>query len=133
MAIRSMRFIWRLSGEQWAPDGDTLSYRGDWTTRAAQSSFGHVYVGERGAYLRFEFEGNRLGLLSNFAMGVDFTVEIDGIEVASLPLERADTGNGLTYLSPELSQGKHTVIVRSNSRANIDSITVYQAPQPQQS
>jgi hypothetical protein len=113
-------------GNQLSPDDDRFTYKEstDWTVRSTYSSFGHVYVGQEGATLEFEFEGTRFGILSVASLGANFKVEIDGKEVSSIEL--VEMGKiGASYISELLSEGKHTVKITCLGEANIDSIVIW--------
>jgi hypothetical protein len=111
-------------GDQLTPDSQNLIYIGDWTVESTYSTFGHVYVGEQGATLKFKFDGTRLGIISVEGLGTDFTVEIDGQVVDSIDLIKL-SGIGASYVSEELSEGEHTVTITCTGDANIDSIVVW--------
>jgi hypothetical protein len=113
-------------GNQLSPDDDRFTYKEstDWNVRSTYSSFGHVYVGQEGATLEFEFEGTRFGILSVAGLGANFKVEIDGKEVSSIEL--VEMGKiGASYISELLSEGKHTVKITCLGEANIDSIVIW--------
>ncbi len=110
-----------------APDNAMFSYTGNWTTTSANSSFGHVLVGKKKSKVSFTFEGNRFAVLSSKALGANFEVQIDGKKVSSFAIKKTDNFYGISYLSPELSQGKHSVVIECKGSANIDSFATWQA------
>jgi hypothetical protein len=111
-------------GKQITPDDDMFTYVGKWDTEAAMASFGHVYVGKKDATVEFEFEGTRLGILSVADLGTNYKVEIDGKEVSSIDLIDY-SGTGASFVSEELSSGKHTVKITCLDTTNIDSIVIW--------
>jgi hypothetical protein len=111
-------------GNQLSPDDETLTYKGGWSTKSTFSTFGHVYVGEKNATLEFEFDGTRLGILSAANLGTNYKVEIDGVEVTSIELKE-NSGIGASFISEELSSGKHTVKITCLASANIDSVVIW--------
>ncbi len=124
--------MWRMfeinGGKQYSPDETKFTFKGDWYTKSTLSTFGHVYVGKKGAIMEFEFEGEQLGILSSVVLGGSFDVYIDGSKVDSIALKKVKDDYGLTYLSQKLSAGKHNVKIKClNNSANIDSIVVWKA------
>ena len=108
-----------------SPDSDGLQYFGDWRLAYVASSFGHVYVGRANATMGFTFEGTRLMLLSSKRFVNTFEVYIDGEKVGSVANKTDDTPSAVTYLSPTLPQGKHTVVIKCLDETSIDSIATY--------
>jgi hypothetical protein len=111
-------------GKQITPDNGMFTYTGNWGTEATFSTFGHLYVGQANAKLEFEFEGTRLGILSNAEFGTNYKVEIDGVEVSSIDLVE-NTDIGASFISDLLQSGKHTVKITCQGTTNIDSIVVW--------
>ena len=133
VGINCIRFLNRsydisLSGgnnNHKSPDDAMFNYRGSWSWQAAQSTFGHVNVGGRDATVDFTFDGTRFVIMTSYVLGNDYEVLIDGKAVPSAAVRHGDGSYGAHYLSPELSAGKHTVIIRSFSRMNIESIALF--------
>jgi hypothetical protein len=111
-------------GDHISPDNAMFTYTGKWGVRSVFSTFGHVYVGQEGATLEFEFEGTRLGILSSASLGTNFKVEIDGVEVSSIELKKIEKV-GASFISELLSEGKHTVKITCLGESNFDSIVVW--------
>lgn len=121
--------IWNIfevnGGTKFSPDDKAFTYGGKWRTESTLSSYGHVFVGEKNAQMAFIFNGTRLAILSSEAFGKKFTVEIDGVEIDSIALKAISGGFGATFISPELEDKKHTVLIKCKGQANIDSIVVF--------
>ena len=90
--------------------------------QGALAPFGHVYSGEN-ATLGFTFTGTRFALFSLPEGAGAFEVLIDG-EVSS-GTEHGG-GDGLSYLSEELSAGVHTVLIRSREKFNISAVALWE-------
>ncbi len=110
---------------QYAPGNKMFSYKGDWRTEVTLSSFGHVYAGRKNASAEFEFEGTRVAVLSSKRFGSAFEVYIDGKRVNSISLKEDDKDTAVTFISPELNEGKHKVRIKCTGNASIDSILVW--------
>ncbi len=121
--------IWNIfevnGGTKFSPDDKAFTYGGKWHTESTLSSYGHVYVGEKNAQMAFIFKGTRLAILSSEAFGKKFTVEIDGVEIDSISLKAISGGFGATFISPELEDKKHTVLIKCKGQTSIDSIAVF--------
>ncbi len=125
--FRHIKFSYTIPGTAtlYSLDNAMFTYKGKWYGAQANSNFGHVYVGKKGASVTFEFEGSRLGILSSVAYGADFEVKIDKKKVSSEYIMKEDADTYLSYLSGKLSSGKHKVTIKCKGTANIDSIVVY--------
>lgn len=108
-----------------SPDDPMFQYKGAWQWKSAASAFGHVNVGGKDATLEFTFEGTRFILITSKRFGNSYTVYIDGKEVSSSPVQASENSYAAHFLSPELSAGKHTVVIRCNGEANIGSIALF--------
>ncbi len=108
-----------------SPDDPMFNYRGEWSWRAAESTFGHVNIGGVDATVDFTFEGTRFAILTSDKFANNCEVLIDGIAVGSADIAPPDGNYGVRYLSPELEQGKHTVIIRSFGETNIGSVALF--------
>ncbi len=125
-AIANIEFSDNIpNGNLITPDHDMFTYTGNWSGLQTNATFGHIYVGQSGATVSFTFTGTRLALLSSFAEGTDFTVTIDGRVVPSIELKDDQNPYGVSYISSELSNGSHSVTVKCNTKANIDSVVIY--------
>lgn len=123
-----LAYVYRLLGtgdNQISPDNAMFTYKGSWRTQATDASFGHVYVGNQDATLTFQFDGTQFAILSAKLFGKKFKVTIDGKQLDSLPLKTDDSNFAVSYISPKLSSGKHTVVIKCTGKANIDSIAIY--------
>ncbi len=128
--IEFMEHYEQLNGKHYSIDDAMFNYKGKWEGKSASASFGHVVVGKKGATVEFEFEGNRLALLSSASFDRDFEVTIDGKVVSSDFFKNFDSDRTvISFMSPELSQGKHKVKIKCKKKnSNIDSFVVWQAP-----
>ena len=121
--------MWRIfevnNGSQITPDNADISYLGDWSIEHAMSTFGHVYVGQAGAKISYEFTGTRFAILSSSKFGKNFEVYIDGVQIESIALKTDNGDTALTYMTSELASGKHRVEIRCTGEANFDSFVVY--------
>ena len=119
----------QLGGKQYSIDEEMFKYSGKWSAKSTVASFGHVVVGNKGATVEFEFEGNRLAILSSVAFDRDFEVTIDGNKVSSDSFKNSDKDRTVVaFMSPELAQGKHKVKVKCNRKnCSIDSFAVWKA------
>ena len=133
VGINRIRFLTRsyditLTGENnnhKSPDDPMFNYRGSWSWQPTASTFGHVNVGGKDATVDFKFEGTRFMINTSYKLGNDYEVYIDGVKTNSITVKKSDAGFGAHYISPELKAGKHTVIIRSLSKMNIESIALY--------
>ena len=107
-------------GVQLSPDA--LEYNGGWSLSGRLSSFGHLYVGQKAA-ARFAFTGTRFGIMSFDDGFTSFEVYIDGRYTATV--ECGGSGKTrLVYISDALSDGEHTVELKSLGSFNIDSVII---------
>ena len=108
-----------------SPDSDMFTYEGNWRGMQAPSTFGHVYIGQNGASISFEFTGTRLAILSSDFYGKNFEVYIDGEKIDSIKTNKNVSPYGVSYLSTKLEDKKHSVVIKCRGEANIDSIATY--------
>jgi hypothetical protein len=113
------------NGNQLSPDNDMFAFRGDWALKSTYSDFGHIYIGETGSTLKFEFEGTKFAILSVSELGANFKVKIDGVEVDSITLRENPNLIDASYISTELKNGKHKVTITCLDTTNIDSIVIW--------
>ncbi|MCM1289755.1 MAG: M60 family metallopeptidase [Corallococcus sp.] len=123
--IELLKAVEIKGGKQYSPDNDKFLCTGPWKAEQASSSFGHVYVGDKGAEMKFEFEGTRVGIISSKYYGKNFEVYVDGQLVESIALKKDDNDFAVCYLTSELAQGKHSVVVKCVGEANIDSVLIF--------
>lgn len=117
-----------LGGMQVSPDDARLSYLGNWHLEQTNSNFGHVYVGGRGAQVTFKFTGTQFAILSSKNFDTNFIVYIDGCLVYSREVLADDQDFAVSYLSPELANRTHNIIIKclgKGTGGNIDSIVLY--------
>ena len=107
-------------------DNSMFGYKGNWKIKSVASNFGHVYVGEKGSEIKFEFTGKYLGVISSNKFGKDFEVYIDGKKVDSVWLNEPSGHFSISYISQELSSGKHNVIIKCLGEASFDSILKFE-------
>ena len=127
IAYRRAGFAYELAGGNWiSPDDGRFVYRGNWALSSELSTFGHLYTGEN-ATMEFEFSGTRFAIFSRKSPDYEsFEVLIDGEPVGTANL-RADKGaTAVVWLSEALKDGTHTVIIRSKTKFNIDSVVLWQ-------
>ncbi|MDE7208336.1 MAG: M60 family metallopeptidase [Clostridia bacterium] len=127
--IDFMEHYEQLNGIKYSINNEMFEYSGKWSEQSTAASFGHVVVGQKGATVEFTFEGNRLALLSSSVFNRDFEVTIDGKVVSSDSFKNLDSDRTVvSFLSPELTQGKHTVKVKCKKKnSSIDSFVVWKA------
>lgn len=113
------------NGNQISLDSDSLTYKGKWTFESTSATFGHVFVGSKGAMTSLSFTGTRFIILSSSNFGRNFEVLIDGKKVNSVELKKDNGKTIASYISPQLSNKKHKVEIRCKGQANIDSIITY--------
>jgi len=127
LADIKLTYSLRLTGNGnnfFSPDDDMFTYKGDWQVKACNSHFGHVYAGKN-ATSEFEFDGTRFAILSSKFYGRNFVVYIDGKEVSSAEIKADDGDFSVAYLSPELSKGKHKIVIYCPEEGNIDAVAVW--------
>ncbi len=124
-AIRNINFSYSIVGKHLSPDTDSFQYLGKWKGKQANSSFGHIYIGENNSSLSFEFTGKRFAILSSVITNHNFTVFIDDTKMETADIAKINNPTIVSYLSKELSSGTHKVKIVCNGKANIDSIVVF--------
>ncbi|MCM1306791.1 MAG: M60 family metallopeptidase [Bacteroides sp.] len=108
-------------------DNEMFTYVGEWKGEQALSVYGHVYVGQSGAGMTFTFNGTHIGFITPTAYeNNNFTVLIDGQLYDSIDVGDVTGAFGITYLSPKLENGKHTVTVICSGESAFDSIVYYE-------
>ena len=124
----SFKNTFRLTGNGnnlFSPDDKMFMFVGKWQGVQAQSTFGHIYLGQKGAKLKFNFTGTRLAVLSSNRYGKNFEVYIDGKKVDSVAVKEDNGPYAVTYISQKLEDKKHTVEIRCTGETSIDSIATY--------
>lgn len=111
------------SGNHISLDSNEVSLYGNWTIESCYSTFGHVYNGTKGDILKFEFEGNRFGILSNDSLN-NLEVYIDGNLISSIELTNSKNFT-CKYISSLLSSGTHKVEIKCIDNVSIDSIVYW--------
>lgn len=113
-----------VNGTQVSLDKEEVKLYGNWNINSGYSTFGHYYEGNNGDTFKFEFEGNRFGILSSSNLD-NIEVYIDNVLVSSIELSNS---NDLTckYISSLLSNGTHIVEIKCNGNATIDSLVYWE-------
>lgn len=115
-----------LQGKWLTPDTNGFEFDKKWSTAQTASTFGHVYAGDKGAQMKFEFNGSRFAVISAKELGTNFEVYIDGKKANSIAI-KAQTGNTvISFLSDKLSDDTHTVEIKCTGKASIDSVVVFE-------
>ena len=103
-------------------DQEKVTLKGTWKAESILSSFGHSYTGKKNSVIEYEFEGTRFAVLSSAKLKHNFEVYIDGKKVTSEDLREDPNHIIMSFLSAELSEGKHKVRIVCAGTANIDSL-----------
>ncbi len=111
-------------GRQYSPDSEIFTFKGDWKTKPALSTYGYVYYGKRDSIAEFTFSGTKLAVLSSAGTG-RFDVFIDGKRAQSIPLKDESNSAAATFISAQLPDGEHTVKIRCAYSSTIDSIVLW--------
>ena len=127
IAFHWIKFMNNISGgKQYSPDENMFTFKGGWNTENPLSTFGHVYVANR-ASVEFEFIGTRFGLISNLKnYKNDFEVYIDNERVESIVLNYNKKDIDYSFVSNQLSNSKHKVVIKSKVQFSVDSIVLWQ-------
>lgn len=120
--------MWRvyelLGGTHKAFDGS--EFKGKWQVASTGLYFGHTFVGATNATVNFEFEGNKFLLFSSDLFEGRFEVYVDGKKYESETLKEKTGHCSVSYISPTLSQGKHTVKIRClGGKASFESAVFF--------
>lgn len=126
IAYRCIKFSYDMSQAKLiSPDDKMLVYRGNWQSQNKLSTFGHIYAG-RNAQMEFTFTGTQFAIYSYKGADFDkFEVCIDGKTMPAVSISGKENKVSLAYLSPELKNKKHTIIIRSKKNFNIDSVAIW--------
>lgn len=126
IAYRSAEMSYELLGGDWySPDDDMFVYRGNWNLSNKLSTFGHLYEGEN-ATVEFRFTGSRFGIIAYESSEYGgFEVLIDGKNAEKVEPAGTDGAEKLVYLSERLSEGEHSITIRSKTKFNIDSFVLW--------
>lgn len=126
IAFRKIEFSYKIpSGKHISPDDNILTYYGDWKIKYTPSTFGHIYEGKN-VSLNFQFEGTQLGIFSFASTEYNtFEIYIDGKLIDNINLYNTITLKDLVFISPELENGTHTVVIQSKSYFNIESLVIW--------
>lgn len=117
--------VFEINGaKQISLDENNIIMKGDWQANYELSSFGHTYYGAKDSSVEYEFVGNRFGILTTDKDSA-FEVYIDGVLTPSISLKE-DSGVLAGYICEELSNQKHTVVIKSANNVKIDSLLVWQ-------
>ena len=108
-----------------APKNDSLIFSGKWHSESMQSTYGYMYVGEKGSKIKFEMIGTRLAILTSTLYENKFDVYIDGKKCPSIEVKDVDDEYGITYISQKYAYGKHKVEIRCKDKIYFDSLAIY--------
>lgn len=126
-AFRWIKFYYNIpNGKLISPDDSMFTFKGNWSKKAAFSTFGHIYSG-KDASVEFTFTGTQFGVFSYMSKSYDyFEVLIDGKKVETkVNINKKTNDVEWAYVSPMLKSGKHKVVIRSKKAFNIDSIALW--------
>lgn len=140
-AIRKLEWSYSVSGGNViSPDAKRLTYfengrreeesavkyTGNWSSKAAPSSFGTVKTGDASSSASFTFEGERIAVFSCAGLWQGtFEIYIDG-EKACDAKSPEGGGKVLAFMSGKLGEGKHTVTVKGKTgEFNLDSFVIF--------
>ncbi len=113
-----------FGGKLYSPDNAMFTYKGNWKVESCNANFGHVYVGKE-ATMEFEFEGSRLAILASKYYGQNYEVRIDGQLVESIAVKEDNGDYSVVFFTPELAEGKHSVVIYCPQEGNIDAIAFW--------
>ncbi len=108
-----------------SPHNDSIIFTGNWKAEQGTAYFGLYYHGKNGSKVNFQFTGTRVAVVTSTQKDSHFNVYIDGKKVDSIDVLRTTGNSSITYLSPELSKGKHKVEIRCTGDTYIDSFALY--------
>ena len=108
-----------------APNHEGVTFKGDWV-KNAKGTFGyHIAATNAKATLEVEFTGKQFALYSFYdGKPMTFEISIDGGEFKKITVVNESGRTMLTYLSKELQQGKHKVIIKGSTNFNFDYFAV---------
>lgn len=106
------------NGNHLCLNDESVKLYGDWSHLPSYSTFGHKFITNDGK-MEFEFDGTYFAILSS--IGNDIEVYIDGKKVESLLIKQSLTIHPV-YLSQNLENTHHKVVVYFSGQASIDSI-----------
>lgn len=126
IAYRYAEFSYSITnGKMISPDDSMFTYNGNWEIQSSLANFGHIYIGEN-ASLTFEFTGTRFGIISqNFDNFDNFEIIIDGHKLSNINFKNSNDKHELIFISNLLENKKHTIIIQSSNKFNIDSIILW--------
>ena len=126
IAYRYAEFSYSITnGKMISPDDSMFTYNGNWEIQSSLANFGHIYIGEN-ASLTFEFTGTRFGIISqNFDNFDNFEIIIDGYKLSNINFKNSNDKDELIFISNLLENKKHTIIIQSSNKFNIDSIILW--------
>ena len=125
MVIHELQFLsqFELSNGTRTSVGDSkVKLYGTWNIEKTLSKFGRVYVGKKNSSIEFTYSGSRLILFSSAEFGTNFEVYIDGKKLDSIPIQENNSYIRESYISPELQNKQHNVVIKCLGEANIESI-----------
>jgi len=122
IGMRFIRFALTLDGRFINPASSEVSYKGKWSLKNEVSSFGNLYVGQKGASFSFTFEGEYL-VINNFLTkkAGKFEVYIDGRREAIIEIKSSEKLTLTSYFSRKLKNKKHSVVIKVKKAIAFDS------------
>lgn len=130
LVLNKIEFIYTISlssGKLVSCDDEMFTFKGDWEIAQANSYFGHVYKGQKGATLQFEFTGSAFAILTSTGSTAGYNVYVDGVKVSSENIKEVAAGMHCwpTHLTHGLPPQKHYVEIELTSTTSIDSIVIW--------
>ena len=109
----------------WSPNHEGVTFKGDWR-KNVNGTFGYNMAATSAkATLEIEFTGKQFALFSFYGdKAITFEISIDGGAFNSITVSNEKGRTMLTYLSKELSEGKHKITIKARSSFNVDYIAV---------
>lgn len=102
-------------GKMLSPDDKSVNYYGKWAINYDLSPFGHSYISQKG-YAEFTFTGTQFALLSQVGTPAKFNIIIDDSSEILVDFDGTST---LLFLSDNLANSTHTIIIRPITTTNI--------------
>ena len=125
LALNKIQLSYILSlagGKQTAVGDNKVKLYGTWNIEKTISKFGRVYVGKKNSSIEFTYTGKRLILFSSAEFGTSFEVYIDGKKIDSIEIKENTSHIRESYISPELQNKQHNVVIKCLGEANFESI-----------
>ena len=109
----------------WSPNHEGVTFKGDWS-KNVKGTFGYNMVAtSTKATLEIEFTGKQFALFSFYGdKALTFEISIDGGAFESITVSGESGRTEITYLSKELSEGKHAITIKAGANFSVDYIAV---------